>query len=99
MLVSANNVNQLCVYVYPSLLNLLPKRLPIPPLYVITAVLPVLYGGFPLAIYFIHGSVYLSKLLIITMMPIITFFGLSSEMPMSSAEGGDSTKLISLYKA
>ena len=68
MLVSAVQQceSAVCIDIYiPSLLNLLPKPLPIPPLYVITehqAELPVLHGGFPLAIYFIHGSIYLSKL-------------------------------------
>ena len=60
-----NKVNQLYIYIYPhtpSLLRL-PSVLPIPPLQVVTkhqANLPVLYGCFPLAIYFTFGSVYMS---------------------------------------
>ena len=56
---------QLYVYIYPHiplLLHLLPT-FPIPPLYVVTkhgADLPVLCSCFPLAIYFIFGSVYMS---------------------------------------
>ena len=58
-----NKVNQLYIYPHiPSLLGL-PPTLPIPPLQVVTkhrADLPVLCGCFPLAIYFIFGSVYMS---------------------------------------
>ena len=60
-----NKVKQLYVYIYlhiPYLLRL-PPILPIPPLQVITknrADLPVLWGCFPLAIYFTFGSVYMS---------------------------------------
>ena len=64
-----NKVNQLCIYIYPhisSLLHLSPT-LPIPPFFqVVTkhqADLPVLCGCFPLAIYFIFGSVYMSMTL------------------------------------
>ena len=60
-----NRVNQLYVYIYPHISSLLrlPLTLPIPPLQVVTkhrADLPVLCGCFPLAIYFIFGSVYMS---------------------------------------
>ena len=60
-----NKVNQLYLYIFPrisSLLHILPT-LPIPPLQVVTkhqADLPVLCVCFPLAIYFIFGSVYIS---------------------------------------
>ena len=60
-----NKVNQLYIYIYPhisSLLRLAPT-LPIPPLQVVTkhqANLPIICGCFPLAIYFIFGSVYMS---------------------------------------
>ena len=53
-----NNVNQPCVYIY--LLPLEPlSPYPIPPLQVTTehqALLPVLYGSFPLAVCFPHGA-------------------------------------------
>ena len=60
-----NKVNQLYVYIYPHIFFLLhlPPTLPIPPLSVVTkhrADLPVLWGCFPLAIYFTFGSVYMS---------------------------------------
>ena len=60
-----NKVNQLYIYIYPHIpsLLLLPPLLPIPPLQVVTknrADLPVLCGCFPLAIYFIFGSVHMS---------------------------------------
>ena len=63
-----NKVNQLFVYIYPHIPSLLslPHTLPIPPLQVDTkhqADLPVLCSCFPLAIYFIFGSVYMSMLL------------------------------------
>ena len=63
-----NKVNQLYAYMYPHIPSLLrlPLTLPIPPLQVVTkhrADLPVLYGCFPLAIYFTFGSVYISMLL------------------------------------
>ena len=57
-----NNVNQLYVYTY-SLPLQPPSHSPIPPIQVITehrAELPVLYCSFPLAIYFTHGSVFIS---------------------------------------
>ena len=60
-----NNMNQLkCTYI-PFLLSL-PVTLWIPPLCVITdnrAEFPVPYSGFPLAIYFIHGSIYMLMLI------------------------------------
>ena len=56
-----------CVYTYiPSLLDLLPSHVHIPPLGVNTghqAELPALYGSFTLAIYFTYHSVYMSMLL------------------------------------
>ena len=60
-----NEVNQLYVYIYPHISSLLclPPSLPIPSLQVVTkhrADLSVLCGCFPLAIYFIFGSVYMS---------------------------------------
>ena len=63
-----NEVHQLYVYIYalPLVLpscTLLLRQPPIPPSWVITehqTELPVLYGRFPLAIYFTHGSVYMS---------------------------------------
>ena len=60
-----NKVNQLYIDIYPHIpsLQYLPPILPIPPLQVVTkhrADLPVLYGCFPLAIYFTFGSVYMS---------------------------------------
>ena len=63
-----NKVNQLYVYIYPHIpsLLLLPPTPPIPLLQVVTnhpADLPVLCSCFPLAIYFIFGSVYMSMLL------------------------------------
>ena len=63
-----NKVNQLYVYIYahiPSILRL-PPTLPIPLHQVVTkhrADIPVLCSCFPLAIYFIFGSVYMSMLL------------------------------------
>ena len=59
-----NKVNQLYIYIYPHIASLLrlPPTLPIPLLQVDTkhrADLPVLCG-FPLAIYFTFGSVYMS---------------------------------------
>ena len=62
-----NKVNQLCIYIYPRISSLLclPPTFPIPPLQVVTkhrADLPVLYGCFPLAIYFTFGGVYMSML-------------------------------------
>ena len=59
-----NKVNQLYVYIYPHISSLLrlPPTLPILPLQVVTrhrADLPVLFGCFPLAIYFTFGSVYM----------------------------------------
>ena len=63
-----NKVNQLYAYVYPHIPSLfhLPPTLLIPPLYVVAkhrAHLPVPCSCFPLAIYFIFGSVYMSVLL------------------------------------
>ena len=63
-----NKVNQLYVCIYPHIPSLLclPPTLPIPPLQVVTkhrADLPVLCSCFPLAIYFMFGSVYMSILL------------------------------------
>ena len=60
-----NKMNQLYVNIYPHIPSLLhlPPTLPIPPLQMDTkhrADLPVLCGCFPLAIYFIFGSVYMS---------------------------------------
>ena len=60
-----NKVNQLYVYIHPHIPSLLrlPPTLPIPPLQVVTkhrADHPVLCGCFPLAVYFIFGSVYMS---------------------------------------
>ena len=60
-----NTVNQLYIYIYPHISCLLhvPTNLLIPPLQVITkhqADLPVLWGCFPLAIYFTFGSVHMS---------------------------------------
>ena len=56
-------MNQLCVYTYP-LSHGPPFHPPWPPLPRVTtehwAELPVLYDSFPLAIYFTHGSVYIS---------------------------------------
>ena len=49
---------------YPLPLGPPSHLLPIPALYVITehqAELPVLYSSFPLAIYFTHGSIYISE--------------------------------------
>ena len=61
-----NNVNQLCVYIYPlPLEHASHTPIPIPAPQVITvhqAQLPVLYNSFPLAIYFIPGNVYMSIL-------------------------------------
>ena len=63
-----NKLNQLYVYIYahiPSLLHL-PPTLPNPPLQVVTkhqADLLLLCGCFPLAIYLIFSSVYMSRLL------------------------------------
>ena len=61
-----NEVNQLCVYMYP--LSLGPTSHLHPPSHsqVITdhqAELPALHGSFPPALYFIHGSVYMSILI------------------------------------
>ena len=63
-----NKLNQLYVYIYPHISSLLclPPTLPIPPLQMVTkhrADLPVLCSCFPLAIYFIFGSVCMSMLL------------------------------------
>ena len=63
-----NKVNQLYIYLCPhiSSLLLLPPTLPIPPLQVVTkhrADHPVRCSCFPLAIYFIFGTVYISMLL------------------------------------
>ena len=60
-----NKVNQLYIYIYHHISSLLhlPPTLPIPLLQVVTkhrADLPVLCGCFPLAIYFIFGSIYKS---------------------------------------
>ena len=60
-----NKMNQQYAYVYPHILSLLslPPTLPIPPLQVVTkhgADLPVLCSGFPLAIDFTFGSVYMA---------------------------------------
>ena len=60
-----NKVNHPYVYIYPHIpyLLCLPPTLPIPPFQVVTkhqADLPVLCGCFPLAIYFMFGSVYMS---------------------------------------
>ena len=60
-----NKVNQLYIYIYPHISSLLhlPPTLPILPLQVgkkHRADLPVPCGCFPLAIYFIFGSVYMS---------------------------------------
>ena len=60
-----NKVSQLYVYIYLHISSLLhlPPTLPIPPLQVDTkhrADLPVLFGCFPLAIYFTFGGVYMS---------------------------------------
>ena len=57
-----NKVNQLYIYIYPHISSLLrlPPTLPILPLQVVTrhrADLPVLFGCFPLAIYFTFSSV------------------------------------------
>ena len=57
-----NKENQLYGYIYLSLLDL-PPTPTVPPILVITehqAELPVLLSTFPLAIYFTHGSVYMS---------------------------------------
>ena len=74
-----NKVNQLYVYIYPHIPQLLrlPPTLPIPPLQVVTkhrADLPVLCGCFPLAIYFTFGSVYMS-------MPPLTLSQLPLPLP------------------
>ena len=63
-----NKVNQLYVYIYPHITFLLclPPTLPIPPVQVVIkhrADLPVLCSCFPLVIYFIFYSVYMSMLL------------------------------------
>ena len=61
-----NEVNQLYVYLYPLPLGPPSPPTPFPPIQVITehrAELPVLYGRFPLAIYFTHGSVFMSNLI------------------------------------
>ena len=60
-----NKVNQQYVHIYLHIHSLLclPPTLPIPPFSVVTkhrADLPVLCSCFPLAIYFIFGSVYMS---------------------------------------
>ena len=58
-----HEVNQLYVYIYSLLLGPPSHPHPIPPIQVTTehrADLLVLYSRFPLAIYFIHGSVYMS---------------------------------------
>ena len=60
-----NKVNQLYIYTYPHISSLLhlPPTLPIPTLQVVTkhrADLPVLFGCFPLAIYFTFGNGYMS---------------------------------------
>ena len=54
----------MALYIYP--LPPTPSQLPIPPLYIVTdhqAGLPVLYSNFPLFVYFIHNSVYMSMIL------------------------------------
>ena len=55
-----------CTHISPCSWTFLPlPPPPIPPIYVITehqAESPVLYSGFPLVIYFTHGSVYMSIL-------------------------------------
>ena len=58
-----NKANQLYICIYPHISSLLciAPTLPIPPFQVVTkhqADLPVLCGCFPLAIYFIFGSIY-----------------------------------------
>ena len=63
---TTNEVNQLYVYLYPLSLGPLSHHPPIPPIQVTTehrAELPVLYSMFLLAIYFMHGSVYMSILI------------------------------------
>ena len=53
------------VYIYPLPLEP-PSHLPMPPLWIVTehwAELPVLYGSFPLAIYFTYGNAHVSVLL------------------------------------
>ena len=60
-----NKVNQLYIHIYPLISSLLhlPLTLPIPPFQVVTkhrADLPGLCSCFPLAIYFMFGSVYMS---------------------------------------
>ena len=62
-----NKVNQLYVQIYPHIPSLLhqPTNLPIPPIQVVTkhqADLPLECSCFPLAVYFIFGSVYMSML-------------------------------------
>ena len=63
-----NEVNQLCVHIYPFRLEPPPTRHTIPSLSVVTEYcveLPVLYVSFPLAIYFIntYDTVYVLMLL------------------------------------
>ena len=56
-----NDVNRLHVYIYPLPLGTPPP--PIPPIQVTTehpAELPALYSGFPLALCFTHGRVFMS---------------------------------------
>ena len=88
-----NKVNRLYVYIYPHIPSLLslPPTLPIPPLQVVTkhrADLPVLCSCFPLAIYFIFGSLYMSVLL--------SHFVLASPSPnpVSSSPFSTSTSLF-----
>ena len=60
-----NEVNQLYVYICPLPLGP-PSSAPTPSIQVITehrAEFPVLYSRFPLAIYFTHGSVFMSNLI------------------------------------
>ena len=65
------------VYTYiPSLLDLLPSHVHIPPLWVNTghqAELPALYGSFTLAIYFTHGNVYTHIYSVCMLIPISQF--------------------------
>ena len=75
-----SEVNEPYANLYPLLLGPPSYLTPIPPLCVITehrAKLPVLSSSFPLAIYFTHGSVYMSVLL--------SWFIPSSSSPAASA--------------
>ena len=61
-----NEVNQLCVYIYPLPLGPPSHPTPIPPIQVVTehrTELPVLHSKFPLAIQFTHGSVFMLNLI------------------------------------